>query len=233
MKYYKILNEEENHNGLQFRTGRVDDPVPFEEYGTCVPGGIYFAPVTSVLSFVHIGPWIREITIPKDAQMVRDPQPGPKKYRASSVILGERERWMDVFPRLLDEGADVNADKGIPLSIAANNGDIDVVKLFLRHGYDIHSLEDAPLRWAVSNNRIELVKFLLDNGADVHVRYDEPLRWAVNNGYVEITKILLEHGADVHVRGDEPIRCAAENGYTKVAEILIKYGADVYASYKH
>ena len=44
MKFYKILDESENHNGLQFKEGRVDDPRPFKKTGSCVPGAFILLP---------------------------------------------------------------------------------------------------------------------------------------------------------------------------------------------
>ena len=40
--YFKITNASENHHGLQYHTGLVEDILPFQEEGSCVPGGIYF-----------------------------------------------------------------------------------------------------------------------------------------------------------------------------------------------
>ena len=35
MNYYKILNESENHQGLQYKTGLNIDPKPFNPSGDC------------------------------------------------------------------------------------------------------------------------------------------------------------------------------------------------------
>jgi len=225
MKFYKILSENENHYGLQFHTGRIDDPNEFQEYGICAPGGIYFAPVTSILAFVDYGPWIREVTIPEDAQMVKDPGNGPEKYRASSVILGKRERWEDpeVLRRLIDEGADVQVDGEYPLRTAARYGHTDTVKVLLEHGADVHALDGEALCWAANNGYTETVKVLLENGADVHAHDDEALCCAAEYGYTEAVKVLLEHGADVGVWSNYALRYAEENGHTETVELLKSY----------
>ena len=41
--YLKITNEAENHNGLQYHDGLIQDILPFKKEGSCVPGGIYFS----------------------------------------------------------------------------------------------------------------------------------------------------------------------------------------------
>ena len=42
--YYKVTNEEERHNGLNYKTGVVEDILPFNDNpkASCVRGGIYF-----------------------------------------------------------------------------------------------------------------------------------------------------------------------------------------------
>ena len=40
--YLKITNKEENHYGLGYHDGLVEDIIPFQPEGSCVPGGIYF-----------------------------------------------------------------------------------------------------------------------------------------------------------------------------------------------
>jgi len=195
MKYYKILREDENHNGLQFHTGRVDDPNEFQVEGSCVKGGIYFVPVTAVLAFIGYGPWIREVTVPDDAQMVKDPGTGPEKYRASSVVLGERERWADpvVLQRLLNEGADT-------------------------HIYGI-----CVICWVAEEGNTEAVRVLLDHGANIHNREDEALRWAAKYGHTEIVQLLLEYGANVHAHDDQALCWATENGHTETVNLLKSY----------
>ena len=193
MKFYKILSENENHYGLQFHTGRVDDPNEFQTEGSCVPGGIYFSPATSILAFVDYGPWIREVTIPEDAQMVKDPGSDSEKYRASSVILGERERWEDVFQRLIDEGADIHVQENQALRYAAENDLRAVVTILLIYGADPSACDSYALRWAAANGYVEIVKMLLDQGANVHARDDEALRWAAAQGHTETVNVLKSY----------------------------------------
>jgi len=40
--YYKILNNNECHRGLQYKTGLNIDPKPFKAYGNCESGGCIF-----------------------------------------------------------------------------------------------------------------------------------------------------------------------------------------------
>ena len=220
LNFYKILNEKENHNGLQFKTSLNVDPIPFEKEGSCCPGGIYFAR-KDILAFLGYGPWLRKVTIPTDAEMVLDPEKEPEKWRASRVILGKREKiTVEVVERLIQEGANIHAETDLALRWASINGHLEVVKLLLEHGADVHVQEDVALWWASENEHLEVVKLLLEHGADVRAHEDEALRLASEYGHIEIVKLLLEHGADVHAHEDEALRWAIMNEHSEVVKLL-------------
>ena len=220
MNFYKILNEKENHNGLQFKIGLNVDPVPFQKKGSCCPGGIYFAR-KDILVFLDYGPWLRKVTIPTDAEMVLDPGGEPEKWRASKVILGKKEKiTTKVIERLIQEGADVHACEDVALKWASADGHFEVIKLLLRHGVDVHAQKDVALRWASNNGHLEVVKLLFEHGADVHASKDEAFRWASRNGHLEVVKLLLEHGANVHAQKDVALRWAIMNEHTEVVKLL-------------
>ncbi len=224
MRYYKILNESECHNGLQYRDGLNVDPVPFQEEGSCVPGGIYFAS-KDILAFLDMGPWIREVTLPSDAKWVKDPSE-PEKFRANRVVLGPRRKiTAPVVEELLDEGADVHARCDEALLLASAHGHLKVVKLLLKHGADVHAHDDRALRLASKKGHLEVVKLLLQHGADVHAGNDVALRLAMANGHLEVVKLLLKHGADVHADNDVALRWASANGHLEVVKLLLEYGA--------
>ena len=227
MKFYKILNAMEYHNGLRFREGRVDDPRPFREKGSCAPGGIYFAPVTSIFALLGLGPWLREVTIPDDAQTVRESGNGFEIYRASSIVLGPRERWDDpeVLQRLIAEGADIHIDDDYALRCAAEDGYTKAVQVLLDAGADVHSVGDFALRWAAEGGHTETVHLLLETGADVHARKDEALRLAASNGHTKVVQMLLDAGADVYAWNDYALRWALESGHLETVQVLREAGA--------
>ncbi len=74
----------------------------------------------------------------------------------------------------LDCGADVNAitdDSTSPLSIALDNGDIDMARLLIRRGAEVHLnyMRRGPLLLnAVSRGNVPAVRLLVDSGADVN-----------------------------------------------------------------
>jgi hypothetical protein len=150
MKYYKILNKEEKHNSLQYKTGLNIDPRPFIPAGSCITGGIYFAR-EDILSFLEYGPWLREVILPPDARVYENPGL-PRKWKADKVVLGEREKIdAEVIERLITEGADVHASNEEALIWAALHKHHDILKILLAHGIDIHDGNKFALRYAIEN----------------------------------------------------------------------------------
>lgn len=94
-----------------------------------------------------------------------------------------------------------------PLSSAAYEGHIDIVKLFLAKGANIdYNAEDGtPLSYACSRGWIEIVQLLLDANANIECRYrDErtPLMEATVYGHKKIVEMLLDRGADMYITLD-------------------------------
>jgi len=100
--HWKVTNESEYHYGLQYKTGLVVDPKPFNDDPTlsCVEGGIYFTTKEYIHKFFWIGTNLRPVKIPKDARVVLDPN--NDKYRADKVILGEKKDLNYYFDHLFD-----------------------------------------------------------------------------------------------------------------------------------
>jgi hypothetical protein len=218
--YYKITNEQENHNEFQYKTGLNTDTVPWSPAGSCKPGGLYFCEIQHVLEFLNYGVWLREVTLPEGEEIYKDP--GGNKYKAHQIILGRRRdlRKVSTWKYLIKSGADVHARDDHALRCASNNGHLEVVKYLVEHGADVHARDDYALRCASNNGHLEAVKYLVEHGADVHARDDQAQRWASLNGHLEAVKYLVEHGADVHAEDDFAQRWASLNGHLEVVEYL-------------
>jgi hypothetical protein len=105
---------------------------------------------------------------------------------------------------LLDRGADIHAQDGEPLRLAAMKGDRDTATLLLDRGAEIHAGNDKALWWGAMKGHRDMVVLLLDRGADIHAKEDEALWGAAINGHRETVKLLLANGAD-------PIRTADDS----------------------
>ena len=207
MDYYKILNEKECHNNMQYKTGLNTDILPFNPSGDCKTGGIYFSR-EDILSFLSYGCWIRKVTLPKDEIVYENPGK-PKKWKAHSVYLGRKYKiTIKVIKRLISEGAKVSQDA---IDWAANNGHLEIVKLLLEHGAKV---SQNAIDWAARYGHLEVVKLLLENGEKVS---QDTLDWAARNGNLEMVKLLLENGAKV---SQYALDRAARNGHLEVVKLL-------------
>lgn len=147
---------------------------------------------------------------------------------------------------LIRNGADVDAkdiDGHAPIWTAANNSQVDVVRLLLDEGADFgknDSSDDTPLRAAVQNGAMDIVRELLARGTDISTlghgdQRQTFLRAALEEGDAGMVQVLIDHGADVHEvfeNGHNILHCVAESeacqrGSAAVVDVLIKNGAAV------
>ena len=90
-KLYRFTNKEENHHGHQYQTGLNTDSLHLDTLGDCCSGGLYFFegdPIDRLMEAErYLSPmYIRLVTLPAGEPVVRNDH----KYRARSIILGER-----------------------------------------------------------------------------------------------------------------------------------------------
>ena len=189
MNYYKITNEKENHNGLQYQDGVITDVIPFNPSGDCAPGGIYFIR-EDIFAYLSYGPWIRRVELLEDSLVYENPG-SPKKWKADKVFLhSRREINLDVIKELVREGANIHAYNDEALRWAAEKGHLKIVKFLVENGANIYANDDFALRYAAEKGYLEIVKFLCEKGADIHALGDEALRCAAENGHLEVTEFL-------------------------------------------
>jgi len=220
MKYYKILNEEEKHHGLQYKTGLNVDPISFNPKGSCETGGMYYAQ-KDVLVFLDYGPWIREVILCPDSNIYKDPNHNPERWKTDKFVLGERRRInSEIIEDLIQEGVNIHAQEDYALIWESYHGHLEIVRVLLKYGAYVHAIGYQSLRWASEDGHLEVVKLLLEYGSDVHARDDYALRCASKNGHLEVVKLLLENGADVHARENEALRWASDNGHLEVVKLL-------------
>jgi len=221
VNFYKILNEEETHNGLKYHNGLNEDPLPFNPNGNCEPGGIYFAK-EDILAFLGPGStWIRQVTLPEEEPIYENPG-SPKKWKAKRVILGPRRRInLQVIKQLVEDGANIHVDNDWPLIWAAGNGYLDIVEFLVEKGANIHIYNDEPLKLAAENNHVDVVKFLLDKGANVYANDNYVLEWAAERGYLDIIQFLANKGLNVYVNNNKALKVAADNGHLNIVKFLL------------
>lgn len=98
VRFYKLLNEEEEHFGFKYKTGLNVDTLPFNPNGKCEPGGLYFIPefmLPATMYELHFRcgfkfEKIREVIgVPEDANIKYEANRYYFKFKADKIILGE------------------------------------------------------------------------------------------------------------------------------------------------
>ena len=166
----------------------------------------------------------------------------------ASCLPEDAPEAADIVQKLLGAGADVNAvnnDEWDALMLAAQSGNMAVVKALLKSGADVTACNnrgESALQIAAVNKKTEVCRALLDAGADVNAKdYDgwTPLNIVVKQAdeaqeaeYLPIINLLKEAGADVTIanfNGWNPLMLSARNGTEKIAKELIQAGTNVNA----
>ena len=159
--YFKILREDEIHNGLKFKTGRNEDPNAADLRSTpsCAAGAIYYVSADHITDWMRVGPWIREVTLPRGRHHVEDP--GGGKYRSHCVILGVKKPWAELktMKWLVEKGAK-NLDACA--QYAARAGHLDTVRWLVEKG--AKNL-DACAHEAARAGHWDTVRWLVEKGA--------------------------------------------------------------------
>ena len=111
---------------------------------------------------------------------------------------------------LVEQGVDKNQVgnyyETTALSVAANDGHLDVVRYLVEQGAGMEKVDrdgNTPLIYASDCGHLEVVRYLLDQGADRDaVDYEgyTPLHCAAQQGHLETAKLLMVYGADLNMR---------------------------------
>lgn len=139
---------------------------------------------------------------------------------------------------LISSGIDVNlTDKygQTALMLAANFGDLELVKVLIAKGANVNALGGVPtdrtplMHVGINQFTYEIAKVLIEAGADVNIRggYGQTVL-GERAADIEFVKILLKAKADVNTSDDSgqtPLLQAVRN--SQATELLIAAGADV------
>lgn len=149
-------------------------------------------------------------------------------------------------PVTQDSAARVDSEGSCRLLLAAELGELEVVRELLQQGADPNSLElvnfKFPLLMAVQANKLEVARLLLEQKTDPNLcietdqytqdkidRFFTPLQSAVINRNSAMVKLLLEHRADPNLclNGFSALQWAVKTGVIEVIDILLKEKANI------
>ena len=141
--------------------------------------------------------------------------------------------------KLLAAGANPNAAQtsGLtPLMMAAQTGNVQVVKALLAHGANVNAAttetQQTALMWAVAEGHLDIAQFWSRAVPTSHVSSRKgftPLLFAARNGDIEMATVLLAAGAGVNETGSDGTQAlplAIVSGHDRFALFLLERGAD-------
>lgn len=120
------------------------------------------------------------------------------------------------------------------LHIAAQNGDLDIIKILVNNGADVHARNrqgSKPIHIAAREDHAVVVEYFLASGFNIHdegAALNSLLHYAVSTGMIKSAKYLIEQNADVNklnVNMSRPIHLAAEHGSKDCVMLLLQNGA--------
>ncbi|MEM9884802.1 MAG: ankyrin repeat domain-containing protein [Bacteroidota bacterium] len=155
----------------------------------------------------------------------------------SALTMAASEGYPNIIELLLDAGADLKMleDGYLPLHSAAEEGQIEALKMLLNKGVEVH-LQDhhgrTALMYAAEEGNLEIVKILVEKGIDINETDEEErtaLSYGVEEGNRSLVRYLLEKGADMMLKdqdGKRAIDYAIEEEYEEMVNILLEHKDD-------
>ncbi|AVG46616.1 ankyrin repeat protein [Acanthamoeba polyphaga mimivirus] len=186
--YCKVLNANFNQKGYQYNEGLNILDKPFENTGSCVPGGLYFTNINNIFKFINYGIYLVKVTIPEDAQMVKDPD--NDKWRADKIIISDKRdlRQIDTIKYLVENGANIKRDYHFMIDFAINNGLHDILEYILTICKDIGIKLSVPNVLPIYST--DMAKVLVNHVAKLSTHFVDQI---INNNDLKIIKIIINN----------------------------------------
>ena len=107
--------------------------------------------------------------------------------------------------------------------------DREMLELLFRYRKNINHDAQGPLSSAATDGRLFLVKLICDHSININaeapITGQSPLTCAAVKGHNDIVKHLLERSAKVAPYGEPALLEAAKNGFATTAKMLLEHGA--------
>lgn len=246
--FYKITNDSDTHFGFVYKIGRNDLNEKFEKNGSGVQGGLYFTTGKHIFKYLHIGNYLRRVSLPRDCEWVQDPD--MDKFRSNSIILEEKQDLtnFDTFKKIVENhDIDIHAGNDDALKWASRKGYFEIVEYLVQKGANVNASREQPLNnaseyghyqvveyllkcgakpthfslmSAINEKNHKMVKCLIKHGVDFRANNDIALEFASFIGDLPIVECLLDNGCNIHSNNDIAFRVASENGHLNVVHYL-------------
>lgn len=120
------------------------------------------------------------------------------------------------------DGANVNAEGGEPVLLAAAYGFTDILGVLIHHKADISRNSEEALYAAITNQQTDCARMLLQSGSNPNTGKGRCLVAAVKNNDMEAVDLLLKHGAAPALNRQESVIEAVKGGFDTLLRRLAK-----------
>lgn len=181
--YYKVINHTKIHYDFVYKDGLNVLDRPFEDHGSCVPGGLYFTTINNITEFYGYGIYLYEVFLPTsdpDFKMVVDP--AGNKYRANKIILGKKYSLFDVETY---KKFNLNIMDNLELiNFASANGLVYILEWWKASGLKLYYNENA-INFASRNGHVNVLEWWKTSGFRLY--YNKyAMDWASLTGHVDV-----------------------------------------------
>lgn len=126
--------------------------------------------------------------------------------------------------RLLNLGANPNAQNGLPLINSVDTFNIETVKVLLEYGADPNAQNGLPLLKAVTNQNINIAKILIAAGADPNMNIETTLGRAIIRNNTEMVKLIINPNINYDLFDFNILSVAIGNKNADIVKLLLDNG---------
>jgi hypothetical protein len=134
---------------------------------------------------------------------------------------------MQMVEILLNNGADVNIEQGLPMIYAVNQEDISMIKILLDYGANPNIDQGRALALVAKNGRTDILDLLLQHGADPRLENVAAAVWdLIYTDEERAINLLINLNIDVHWKGEALLATALYKKSELLIRLLLSKGAD-------
>jgi ankyrin repeat protein/superfamily II DNA or RNA helicase len=157
----------------------------------------------------------------------KTPITSPIQYDINTDLIEACEYGdLELVKDVIELGADISTQDGLPLVMASKNGHLDIVKYLVFLGADIHARKDDAVIWACGGGYLNVVKYLVSEGADFTAQENDCLILACENGHIPVIEYLMLMGVNITAYDNNAVIMSANNGQLAVVKYLVSLGAN-------
>jgi ankyrin repeat protein len=161
--------------------------------------------------------------------------PNKNNYFENAIIKGNR----NIVGQLINAGAVIQINNNELLSLAAERGNLDIVKLLIEKGIDVNGYDrdylwllSHPLVRSIANGHIDIYQYLLDlTYVDKDTLNILAIQEVARRGDIKTLSFLIDNGLDINSQDyfykATPLMIAISENQWSMTDYLIDMGVNI------